>query len=53
LAALGGADAQELSADQFLELLRRRAAELSSPASGVAAEELAEAILRALGTEAS
>ena len=50
LAALGAADEQALSADQFLELLRRRAAELRPPASGLAAEELAEAIRRALGT---
>jgi len=48
LAALGAADEQELSADQFLELLRNKARLLEQPGSEGNAVDLAEAIRREL-----
>jgi hypothetical protein len=48
LAALGAADEQELSADQFLELLRLKARQLSDLGAGTGETELAEAIRREL-----
>jgi hypothetical protein len=48
LAALGAADEQELSADQFLELLRNKARLLLQPGSEEEAVDLAEAIRRQL-----
>jgi hypothetical protein len=50
LAALGAADAQALSADQFLELLRQKARLRQQPGSLGDGEALAEAIRRELGT---
>jgi hypothetical protein len=48
LAALGAADEQELSADQFLELLRNKARLLAQPGSVENRIDLAEAIRREL-----
>ena len=48
LAALGAADEQELSADQFLELLRNKARLLAQPGSEENRIDLAEAIRREL-----
>ena len=48
LAALGAAKVDELSADQFLELLRQKARLLLQPGSGAEETDLAEAIRRQL-----
>jgi len=48
LAALGVTQEEELSADQFLELLRQKARLLVQPGSGDAEPDLAEAIRRQL-----
>ena len=48
LAALGAADEQELSADQFLELLRQKARQLAGAGCGGEEGDLAEAIRRQL-----
>jgi hypothetical protein len=48
LAALGALDESDLSADQFLELLRQRAQRLLNPPGSVGAEGLGEAIRRGL-----
>ena len=48
LAVLGAADEQELSADQFLELLRQKARLLEQPGETGEALNLAEAIRREL-----
>ena len=48
LAALGALTESDLSADQFLELLRQRAQRLQEPAGSFGAEGLGEAIRRAL-----
>jgi hypothetical protein len=48
LTALGAADEQQLSADQFLELLRQKARLLVQPGSEGEAVDLAEAIRREL-----
>ena len=48
LAALGALADQELSADQFLELLRQRARQLAQPHGVGPGEELGEAIRRSL-----
>ena len=51
LAVLGAADEQELSADQFLELLRQRARPLSAPGPTAGEGDLAEAIRRQLRSQ--
>jgi hypothetical protein len=51
LSALGAADEQELSADQFLELLRQKARLLVQPGSEGESLDLAEAIRRQLKAE--
>jgi len=48
LAALGATQEEELSADQFLELLRQKARLLLQPGSGAEETDLAEAIRRQL-----
>ena len=48
LAALGATQEEELSADQFLELLRHKARLLVQPGSGAEETDLAEAIRRQL-----
>jgi hypothetical protein len=48
LAALGATPEEELSAEQFLELLRQQARLLMQPGSGAAEPDLAEAIRRQL-----
>jgi len=48
LAVLGAADEQELSADQFLDLLRQKARLLEQPGQGDGESDLAEAIRRQL-----
>ena len=48
LAALGATQEEELSADQFLELLRQKARLLVQPGSGAEETDLAEAIRRQL-----
>jgi hypothetical protein len=48
LAAMGAAAEEELSADQFLELLRQKARLLLQPGSGDQALDLGEAIRREL-----
>ena len=48
LAVLGAADEQELSADQFLDLLRQKARLLEQPGQGEGESDLAEAIRRQL-----
>jgi hypothetical protein len=48
LAALGATQEEELSADQFLELLRQKARLLEQPGSGGEGADLAEAIRRQL-----
>ncbi|MFM2159464.1 MAG: hypothetical protein RLZZ124_1938 [Cyanobacteriota bacterium] len=48
LAALGVTDEQELSADQFLELLRQKARQLRDPDSSDSDRDLADAIRREL-----
>jgi hypothetical protein len=48
LAALGATQEEELSADQFLELLRQKARMQQQPGSGDAEPDLAEAIRRQL-----
>jgi hypothetical protein len=48
LAVLGAADEQELSADQFLDLLRQKARLLEQPGQGEEESDLAEAIRRQL-----
>jgi hypothetical protein len=48
LAALGATQEEELSADQFLELLRQKARLLQQPGSGSDESDLAEAIRRQL-----
>ena len=48
LAALGATQEEELSADQFLELLRQKARLLVQPGSGAHETDLAEAIRRQL-----
>jgi len=48
LAALGATPEQELSAEQFLELLRQQARLLMQPGSGATESDLSEAIRRQL-----
>ncbi|UPM49536.1 hypothetical protein MY494_09325 [Synechococcus sp. A10-1-5-1] len=48
LAVLGAADEQELSADQFLDLLRQKARLLEQPGQGDGESDLADAIRRQL-----
>jgi hypothetical protein len=48
LAALGATQEEELSADQFLELLRQKARLLEQPGSGQEEADLGEAIRRQL-----
>jgi hypothetical protein len=48
LAVLGAADERELSADQFLELLRQKARLLEQPGDAGDSGDLAEAIRRQL-----
>ena len=50
LAVLGAADEQELSADQFLDLLRQKARLLEQPGHGEEESDLADAIRRQLQT---
>ena len=52
LAVLGAMGEQELSADQFLELLRQRARQLDQPQAGLAGEELGAAIRERLQGQA-
>jgi len=52
LAALGAMGEQEISADQFLELLRQRARQLDQPHSVSEGEELGAAIRRRLQVQA-